>query len=231
MTFCQRPAKQTECLRATKRSAGFTLIEVLIAMAITAFVSMIAYTSLSTVMSGVESLRENTDRIYEVNRALMIISRDLRQFTNRPVRDEFGEVEPAMTGGMLARFTLSFTRTGWHNPNDHPRSNLQRINYRLEDNGLWRDSYAVLDRASDTEPQTVLLLDDVDDLRLTFLPTLELLQVQTGGSSIDTTNWQENWVADSGAPDEELAPPVALEMTLMLQDWGEMKRVYTLPPL
>ena len=49
-------------LMANRTTTGFTLIEVLIAMAITAFVSMIAYTSLSTVMSGVESLRENTDR-------------------------------------------------------------------------------------------------------------------------------------------------------------------------
>ena len=214
-----------------KRPSGFTLIEVLIAMAITAFVSMIAYTSLSTVMSGVERLRENTDRIYEVNRALMIISRDLRQFANRPVRDEFGEVEPALTGGLLARFPLSFTRTGWHNPNDHPRSNLQRINYRLEDGGLWRDSYAVLDRAADTEPQSVLLLDQVDDLLLTFLPSLEALQVQTGGTTIDTANWSENWVADTSVPDQDLAAPVAIEMTLQLEDWGEVRRIYALPPL
>lgn len=214
-----------------KPAVGFTLIEVLIAMAITAFVSMIAYTSLSTVISGVESLRENTDRIYEVNRALMIMSRDLRQFVNRPVRDEFGEVEPALSGGTQARFTLSFTRTGWHNPNRHPRSNLQRINYRLEDDGLWRDSYAVLDRASDTEPQTVLLLEEVDDLRLTFLPSLDDLQVETGGTSVDTTNWIDNWVADSSAPGSELAPPLAIEMTLQLDDWGEMRRLYALPPL
>jgi general secretion pathway protein J len=212
-------------------TAGFTLIEVLIALAITAFVSVIAYTSLSAVMSGVESLRVNTDRIYEVNRALMIISRDLRQFANRPVRDEFGELEPALTGGELARFTLSFTRTGWHNPNGHPRSNLQRVNYRLEDGALWRDSYTVLDRAADTEPQTVLLLDEVDELRLTFLQALDALQIETGGSTLDTTNWVENWVADSSLPGAELAPPVALEMTLQLKDWGELRRLYALPPL
>ena len=214
-----------------KAPTGFTLIEVLIAMAITAFVSMIAYTSLSTVMSGVESLRKNTDRIYEVNRALMIISRDLRQFTNRPIRDEFGDVEPALTGGMLARFTLSFTRTGWHNPNGHPRSNLQRVNYRLEEGALWRDSYAVLDRAADTEPQTVLLLDNVDDLRLTFLPSLDALQVRTSDASVDTSNWLESWVADTSAPGEDLAPPQAIEMFLQLEDWGELRRLYALPPL
>ena len=67
-------------------------------MAITAFVALIATTSLSRVIDGVESLRETADRTYEVNRAWMIISRDLRHFVERPVRDEFGEIEPALLG-------------------------------------------------------------------------------------------------------------------------------------
>ena len=40
-------------------SRGFTLVEVLIALAITAFVSTIAYTSLSTVITGMERTREH----------------------------------------------------------------------------------------------------------------------------------------------------------------------------
>jgi len=216
---------------ANSRPAGFTLVEVLIALAITAFVSMLAYTSLSTVMTGVERLRENTDRIYEINRAFMMLSRDLRQFTDRPVRDEFGELEPAFSGGELARFALSFTRTGWHNPNGHPRSNLQRVNYRLEDDGLWRDTYPVLDRMADTEPDSVLLLQGVESLQLAFLGTLEELQTQSGSAALDTRNWAENWVGDGSAPGAVLAPPVAVEIRLQLQEWGEMRRLYALPPL
>ena len=209
---------------------GFTLIEVLIALSITAFVSMIAYTSLSTVLTGVERLRENTDRIYEINRAFMILSRDLRQFVNRPVRDEFGEVEPAFSGGILARFALSFTRSGWHNPQGYPRSNLQRVNYRLEDDALWRDTYAVLDRAGNTEPNSVLLLDGVDDMQLAFLGSLQALQTGSHGAALDTTDWVESWVPDSSVPGQELAPPVAVEIILQLQNWGEIRRLYALPP-
>lgn len=214
---------------ASKRAAGFTLVEVLIALAITAFVSVIAYTSLSTVMTGVESLQANTDRIYEVNRAFMILSRDLRQVSARGVRDEFGELEPAFTGGEAARFELSFTRSGWHNPNGHPRSNLQRVNYRLEDDALWRDSYPVLDRASDTEPQSVLLLDGVEEMQLAFLGSLEMVQTQMGSAAIDTSNWPDNWVLDSSTPGVELPVPAALEITVKLKDWGEIRRIYELP--
>lgn len=214
-----------------RATTGFTLVEVLIALGITAFVSVIAYTSLSAVLSGAERLRENTDRSYEINRAFMILSRDLRQFVDRPVRDEFGEREPGLTGGLLARFPLSFTRTGWHNPNGYPRSNLQRVNYRLEDDALWRDSYTVLDRAASTEPTSVLLLEGVEEVQLRFLAGLDQLQVSSRGLNIDTSDWTENWVADTSAPSASLAPPTAVEIMLQLDDWEEIRRLYALPPL
>lgn len=215
-----------------KQPGGFTLVEVLIALAITAFVSMIAYTSLSSVIAGVEGMRETTDRTYEINRAWMIISRDLRHFVPRPVRDEFGEEEPAMSGGPLARFALSFTRAGWHNPNAHPRSNLQRINYRIEDQALWRDSYTVLDRAGNTEPQSVLLLDGVEYMDLAFLASLQGVRKESGGSGLDTREWAESWIVDDQlSAAAAAAPPVALEIRLQLDDWGEMRRIYALPPL
>lgn len=214
-----------------RATTGFTLVEVLIALGITAFVSVIAYTSLSAVLSGAERLRENTDRSYEINRAFMILSRDLRQFVDRPVRDEFGEREPGLTGGLLARFPLSFTRTGWHNPNGYPRSNLQRVNYRLEDDALWRDSYTVLDRAASTEPTSVLLLEGVEEMQLRFMAGLDQLQVSNRGLNIDTSDWTENWVADTSAPSASLAPPTAVEIMLQLDDWEEIRRLYALPPL
>lgn len=212
-------------------AAGFTLIEVLISLAITAFVSTIAYTSLSTVISGVESTRQVSGRTYDVNRAWMIISRDLRQFVARPIRDEFGELEAAMTGGPAARFGLSFTRSGWHNPNAHLRSNLQRVNYRLEDNALWRDSYMVLDRSGDSVPQSVKLLGGVENLELAFLTSLSAVETDGDSTTLDVRNWAESWVADTSTPGAELAPPVAVQISLQLDDWGEMKRLYELPSL
>jgi len=210
-------------------------------LAITAFVSVIAYTSLSSVISGVESMRESTRRTYEVNRALMIISRDFREFIARPVRDEYGEVEHPIVGGPAARFMLSLTRSGWHNPNRHPRSNLQRVNYRLEDQALWRDAYAVLDRASDTEPQSVMLLEDVEFFELRFLGDLSFMAQQREEDKLDTSSWPQSWVAGpaafttggppaAGGAGNYTLPP-AVELRLELSDWGEIRRLYVLPPL
>ncbi|MBA6412909.1 type II secretion system minor pseudopilin GspJ [Parahaliea sp. F7430] len=218
---------------AVKRApaAGFTLVEVLVALALTAVIAAAAYTGLSTVISGVESTRAVAQRSWELNRALMFISRDLRQFSQRPIRDEFGEFEPALQGGAAARFLLSLTRSGWHNPNGHPRSALQRVNYLVEDDALWRESYPVLDRAADTQPQRVLLLDQVLDLQLRFLADLGQLQSSSTATEVDTRDWPDSWVANPGEPAAQLAAPLALELRLELADWGEVKRLYVLPPL
>lgn len=208
---------------------GFTLIEVLIALAITAFVATIAYSSLSAVISGVESTRAAATATYELDRALMIISRDLRQFTARPVRDEFGQEEAAMQGGPLARHLLSFTRAGWHNPNQHTRSNLQRVNYLVEESALWRESYLILDRVGDSEPQRVKLLDGVEEMRIGFLSSLAAVESGNDGKTLDTRNWIENWIVDTSTPDVELPPPAALEIRLELEGWGELTRLYELP--
>ena len=176
-------AAQYQPLAGFARSKGFTLIEVLIALAITAFVATIAYTSLSAVISGVESTREAATKTYEVDRALMIVSRDIRQFVARPIRDEFGQLEPALSGGTLARFMLSFTRSGWHNPRHYPRSNLQRINYLVEDDALWRESYLVLDRVGDTQPRRVKLLDGVLEMSVGFLGTYSQVEAGNDGKA------------------------------------------------
>ncbi|MEM1112406.1 MAG: type II secretion system minor pseudopilin GspJ [Pseudomonadota bacterium] len=208
---------------------GFTLIEVLIALAITALVSALAYASLSAAIDGVEGTREQATRTAELNRAWTILSRDLRQFVSRPVRDEFGEVEPALLGGPASRYTLSFTRTGWHNPNRLARSNLQRVNYLVEEETLWREAWSVLDRAASSEAQRVRLLDGVEDIRLAFLRSLE--DLEPGNEGVETRNWPESWVADPSQPGLGIAPPVAIEITLELADYGELRRLYVLPPL
>ncbi len=218
-------------MNSGRRVAGFTLVEVLIALAISAFVSTIAYASFTTVLNGVESSQATAERVYAVNRAWMIISRDLEQFVARPVRDEFGEMEPALHGGLAARFPLSFTRSGWHNPVAHNRSELQRVNYRLEDDILWRDSYPVLDRSGETQVQEVALLEGVEELRILFLDGTENARTVGQTTELDTRNWPESWISDTSQPDAVLRPPLAVELRLQLTDWGEMRRVYALPPL
>jgi general secretion pathway protein J len=209
-----------------KRRGGFTLIEVLIAMSITALVATLSFSSLSAVLSSVESLREHGQRTAEMNRAWTIVSRDLRQFTLRPVRDQFGEAESAMFGGAAVDNSLSFTRTGWHNPNLRLRSELQRIRYRLEDNILWRESYVVLDRSSESQVQRVELIRNVEEFEMAFLGA----GTEVRGEELDTDKWPLSWGVNASNRNV-VAPPQALELRLQLGDWGELRWLYDLPGL
>lgn len=213
------------------RETGFTLIEVLIALAVTAFVAAVSYAGLAAVIDGVERSRAQAERHWEVTRALQVLSRDLRHFVPRPVRDEFGEPEPALMGGPAARFLLSFTRSGWHNPNAHPRSHLQRVNYVWEEDALWRESFPVLDRAGNTEAQRLLLLSGVTDLRLFFLDDPDNLGAASRGVAVDSRNWPESWAPDPMQPGDDLSPPLAVELALELEDLGTLRSLHALPPL
>jgi general secretion pathway protein J len=210
------------------RARGFTLIEVLIAMAITAFVAAAAYGGVSAVLSGAERLQLAQTRTEELNRALAFLNRDLRQFVDRPVRDEYGELQPALSGGPLAWFPLSLTRSGWYNSLGQPRGDLQRVQYYLEDDALWRAYYPVLDRVPSTPRLETRLLDGVTDLEIRFLRQLEGLRVSREGV-VDTTGWELNWIPDTSAPSARLEPPLALELRLEIAELGTLRRLYVLP--
>ena len=205
------------------RRDGFTLIEVLIAMAITATVAALSFASLSRTLDAVAGLREQGERITSLNRAWGLLTRDLHHFVNRPVRNEFGSVDPALFGGEVADRSLSFTRTGWYNTTGRPRSSMQRVRYVVEEETLYRESYLVLDRSSETEPRRVALLEGVIGFEMRFLAP----NIQLRSNELETEDWPEAWAVGGNAQGQ--VPPEAVELRLELEDWGEVRWLYELP--
>ena len=209
---------------------GFTLIEVLVAMAITAVIAVLAYVSLSTVIVGVDSVRSEADQINTLNRAFQVLARDIRQVVDRPILDEFGSREAALEGGPLARQMLALTRAGWHNTVDLSRSSLQRVAYYLEEDRLIRASWSVLDRSGSSEPREVTLLEGVESFDLQFLDDINALRINQG-IELDRRLWLDNWLADISQPNVVIELPAALTIRLDIIDWGQIERTYVLPPL
>ena len=209
-------------------ASGFTLVEVLVAMAITALISVMAYTGLSSALSGAESMRAAATRAHEINQALSMLSRDLRQVVNRPVVDELGQLSPAFSGGELASDALVRTRAGWHSSTGAPRSALQRVRWWLEDDQLWRGYFPVLDRTAGTEAVETTVLDDIERFEVRFLPALSVLESDRN-DVIDRRNWQDNWIIDFSQPGQLPAPPAAVEVVMEVVGLGEVRRTYVLP--
>ncbi|MEF1296418.1 type II secretion system minor pseudopilin GspJ, partial [Vibrio parahaemolyticus] len=74
--------------RANKRRAakGFTLIEVLVSIAIFASLSVAAYQVVSQVQRSNELSQERTQRLNELQRAMVMMDNDFRQMALRQTR-------------------------------------------------------------------------------------------------------------------------------------------------
>jgi general secretion pathway protein J len=144
------------------RHSGFTLIEILVALFIFAVVGLISAQLLGRTVNAYEVLDDRGQRLSQIHRAMLVVERDMLQFRNRPIRMAQGEPLPALMIGDEG--ALSMTRGGWRNPLQRPRSELQRVGYRIQDEKLVRAYWPVLDRRGDEEPISQTLLEGVEDL-------------------------------------------------------------------
>ena len=117
------------------RRHGFTLVELLVAVAVFAAVAAIAYGGLSQIAQTRGALAQEQDRFAALNRAMNNVVRDLRQAVARPVRGNYGETVPALRG---SSDSLELSRLGFANPLAEPRSHIERVIYALTDNKLRR---------------------------------------------------------------------------------------------
>lgn len=200
-------------------SAGFTLIEVMLAMTITAFVTLLAYNGLSASMNLAESHERLSRQMADIQLPLTVIERDIRHAVARPIIDEFGEEVAAMSGGAFEDYPLKLTRRGWDNPRGLPRGGLQRVRYELEDEELWRESWSVLDRVNEEAGhRRIMLLKGVKEISLQFLNR----ESASAGQNPLGGEWQDSW-------EDKQKLPVAVEISLDLEGFGEVKRIFGIP--
>lgn len=200
------------------RNDGFTLIEVLVALAVFGVVSILAYAALGQTLSNADLLTERMERLQAVQRAVRFLDADLMQAVPRPVRDALGDgYEPAIRSSLASEFALEVTHGGWPNPAGLPRGTLQRSAYRIEDGELIRYHWRVLDRTINNEPIATVLLEDVDSIVFRYL--------QADGEPVD--QWPP--IGAEGPGGIRLRPR-AVEIVLTLADEGEIRRLVEISP-
>ncbi len=198
-------------------ASGFTLLELLVALAIFALLSVMAYAGLSTILTTNQVLESNMERLTEVQRSITFLSRDIRETVNRAIRDIYGDQKQPLIGASefdtLGTPIIELTHTGYANPLGIKRSFLQRVAYRIEDETLYRNSWRVLDQAQDSQADALAICHDVETLKLRYLD--------------ESNNWHEQWPPI----DPEYQGPVlpkAIELSLTLTDWGKIVRLLPL---
>ena len=255
---------------------GFTLIELMVAVFITAIVLSMGYGAINQALNNHEALDARQERLLAVQTTMRLLTQDFTQLAPRPVRQPLGDgwlpallagtstgtsmglssvsssTSPAglglgttptpgaptsstnsstasstlgtststatgagtFTSSTTAVAIVTLTRAGWANPAGIQRPALQRVTYILENGTLRRENWPVLDAVMTTTTVRRELLDKVKSVTVRYMDV--------------SFNWRDQWPpqALAGDPTANLRlRPIAVEVTLELEDWGKIVRV------
>lgn len=196
---------------------GFTLIEILIAMAIFTLIGLASTGLLTAVIDSNDISEERFHKLQTLQRAVTTIERDLQQAVARSIRVD-GEKRPmVMAGGKVDGSDddgIGFVRGGWHNPQQMlPRSTLQYVAYRMRDNKLERLYSTYVDNVIGYEPKIRVLLEDIDGFKVEF-------KTSQGSKNEAETKWSESYQGP--------VLPLAVAVEFVSRDFGTIRREFTL---
>ncbi|MCM2680888.1 type II secretion system minor pseudopilin GspJ [Echinimonas agarilytica] len=192
------------------KSQGFTLLEILVAVAIFALLGVAALSTLTTVQKADQSSMRHSEKLELLQRAYWTMERDFLQVAvrqnrldgNEPSTYIFRAEENLMESEGQG---VAFTRHGWTNPfHLLPRGNVQGVVYRLREGNLERLHTLYPDVAGGTEPKIRVLLENIESVKYKFYRG---------------TTWQNNWTV-------EREVPKAIEVTLESDAFGEIRWVF-----
>ena len=231
---------------AAHRHRGFTLIELLVALFVTAIMFAFGYRALDQAFRSRREVDQQSARLIAVQQAVRTLEQDFELLQPRPVRNLIGDgYMPAFSapqgnsigsagstlggsafgssgfgnsaGAASSSFggassigsgtpLVTFTRGGWTNPVGIQRSELQRVSYTLEKGVLMRQYFPVDSSTPPEEPASASALAT----KTSPVVPVALLPL-------------------SAATLVPRLRPVAVEVTIELEDWGVLVRHIEVP--
>ena len=194
---------------------GFTLLELMVAIVLFSMISTAAYKLLTSVTQAHEVTQSILHGLDKLQRAEIIVEQDLLQISARPITDEAGP-QPALQVPGSSTMLMEFTRSGWQNPLQAERSNLQRVAYAHEGSELIRYYWPTLDRIATTSRIRQLLMTEVSSVNVRLLD--------------QGKRWLTRWPQAPLAADQTSLTrlPLAVELTIVHEKMGPMVTIVPL---
>lgn len=203
------------------QARGFTLIEILVALALLGILSVLGWRGIDGMLRAEERVRSTTTHWQTIARTVERLQFDLAQpslhSTWRNGRADAvmtGVASPELSGLMFVRRPLA------------SEQNEQRLAYRLRQERLelllWpdldgpaaSDPVAALSAAAPPTAKIYPLLENVKAFELRYLDAAKA--------------WQDHW-PQGGPQDDPFALPRAIQLRLLLADGTDITRLFALP--
>lgn len=181
---------------------GFTLLEMLIALALFALIGLMGFQILQGVLRGGELSRQHAERLAEAQRAFSLLEQDISQALKPPPAADhtqrLNSTALTLPGGQQQ---LRLLRRNRLNPGGYlSRASLEQVQWKMDDGALQRLSFGYPAQAL---PDVVMRFPQVNELKLRYWLN---------------GRWLERWFA-------AYALPQAIEVTLEMAGYGALQRV------
>jgi general secretion pathway protein J len=155
-----------------RRNDGFTLVELMISLAIFSLMISLAYQSVNVLLDVGRQVEQPQAELQQLQRAMVFIERDMRQLAVlRSKRESFQQTDVVVNNSIVQPddlgVLLEFTRGGhpdvaWQlRASGRMRSGLQRVRYVVEEGKLLRQTWNLVDHV-EQEPVSLTLLAGVE---------------------------------------------------------------------
>jgi general secretion pathway protein J len=193
---------------------GFTLVELLVALAIFAIMSGFAYRGLMVLLESREGLAKESRKWRDISLFVGRIERDFAAALPRSATGASGTALAAVSSAVDSSGApgVALSRSG-STLAANASAGPQRVAYRLREGRIERLLWESVDAAPRDEPAGTPLLSDVSALGFRFLDPRN-------------SEWQSAWNLP-GQANENF--PAAVEMTLVLAGGERIVRLFDLP--
>ncbi|MEQ1141740.1 type II secretion system protein GspJ [Acinetobacter soli] len=165
-----------------KKRSGFTLVELLVAIAIFAVLSALGWKIFDYLIKTKERNQQHELQIFELQDAYQIILRDSLQLIPMTANIN-GQIRPALS---LSDTSLQFSKAGVSDPLKEGLAPYERIEYLYvpSEKMVYRLKYRSLNITNNEQPESSVLLKNVDQFRITVLNPQILNQWPEAGADL-----------------------------------------------